>query len=114
MLAEVCGPNISAEITAIHFRYFALAADDAAFQFLRHRLAELVQQNKSALVGDTQIARECQRGLALDLVAEDRNGGEIAAKRQLVAGKQRSRCNGEILFARSAAEMTCSPTCPRS
>ena len=63
-----------------------------------------MQQHEGALVGHVQIARERQRRLALDLIAEDRNGREIAAQRQLVAGEQRPGRNGEILVASPAAE----------
>ena len=49
-----------------------------------------MQQHEGALVGHVQIAGERQRRLALDLIAEDRDGREIAAQRQLVAGEQRA------------------------
>ena len=90
VLFQVGGLHVAAEIAAIDLRHLALAADHAALQFRRHRFAELVQQHEGALVGDAQIARERQRRLALDLVAEDRDGREIAAQRQLVA--RRTAC----------------------
>ena len=89
VLAIIGGLDVAAEIAAIHFRNLAFAADNAAPQFCRHCFAQLVEQHESALVGDVQIAGERQRRLALDLIAEDRNGREIAAQRQLVRGKQR-------------------------
>ena len=89
ILAMVGGLHVAAEISAIDLGDLAFAADHAALQFLGHRLAQLVQQHERALVGHVQIAGERQRRLALDLVAEDRDGREIAAQRQLVAGEQR-------------------------
>ena len=74
-----------------------IVADDAALQFFRHCLAQFVEQDESALVGQPQIAREGQRGLALHFVAEDRNGRQIVPQGPLVAGKQRSRRDREIL-----------------
>ena len=64
----------------------------------------LCRRHERALVGNAEIAGQRQRGLALHLVAEDRNRGEIAAERQLVAGEQRPAGDAEILFAAPAAE----------
>ena len=43
---------------------------------------------------------ERQRRLALDLIAEDRDGREIGAQRQLVRGEQRPARDREIAFCR--------------
>ena len=56
VLAEVRRLDVAAEIAAIDLGDLALAADDAALHFLGHRLAHLVQENASGLVGDAQIA----------------------------------------------------------
>ena len=61
-------------------------------------------ENERGLVGEAEIARERQRGLSLDLVAEDRDGREIGAQRQLVRGEQRPRGNREIGLASAATE----------
>src|SRR5262249_44615228 len=67
----------------------------------------LVQQHERALVGHVEIAGERERRLALDLVAEDRDGGEIAAQRQLVGSKQRPAGQREVLFTGPATEAGC-------
>ena len=104
VFTEVRGLDVAAEIAAIHFSDFAFPADHAALQFGCHGFAEFVQQHESALVGDVQIAREGQRRLALDLIAEDRDGCEIAAQGQLVAGEQCTGRNREVLAASPATE----------
>ena len=104
VLFEVRGLDVAAEIAAIDFRNLAFAADHAVLELARHRLAELVQEHEGALVGQAQIAGDRQRGLALDLVAEDRDGREIHAQRQLVRGEQRARGQREVLGASPAAE----------
>ncbi len=63
-----------------------------------------MQEHERRLVGQPQVAAESQRGLALHFVAEHRNGRQIPAQGQLVAGEQRPAGNGEILFAALAAE----------
>lgn len=62
-----------------------------------------MQENECTLVGNTQVAAERQRRLALYFVAEDRDGSEVAAQGQLVAGEQRAAGDAEILFAATAA-----------
>jgi hypothetical protein len=51
-----------------------------------------------------EVAGHRQHGLALDLIAEDRDGREVAPQRQLVAVKQRARGDREIGLACFAAE----------
>ena len=48
-----------------------------------HSLAQLVQKDEGALVGNAQIAADSQGALAFHLVAKDRNGCQIAALGQL-------------------------------
>jgi hypothetical protein len=51
------------------------------------------------------MSREiAQRALAFDLIAEDRDGREIAAQRELVECKERSACDREIFPAGQATE----------
>jgi hypothetical protein len=57
-----------------------------------------------SLWSNTNVARDCQGALALDLVAEDRDGREIAAQGELVERKERPACNREILAAGAATE----------
>jgi len=103
-LGVIRGLAVAAEIGSVDFGLFALSADHAALQLLRHGLAELVSQDESALVRHPEIAGERQGSLALHLVAEDRDGREIGAQRQLVRGEQGARGDAEILAAGAAAE----------
>jgi hypothetical protein len=63
-----------------------------------------VPENEGALIAHADVAREGERGLALDLVAEDGDGGEIGAERELVRGEKRSAGNREVRLARAATE----------
>ncbi len=65
VLLEVRGLHIAAEICAIDFRGLVFTADHPALVFGRHRLAELVQENEGAFIGQAQIAGDRQRGLAI-------------------------------------------------
>jgi len=67
-------------------------------------LAQLMEQHECGLIGQAKVARDCQGALALDLVAEDRDGREIAAQRKLVECKERPACNREIFSASPATE----------
>ena len=49
----------------------------------------LWRKDESGLVGQPRSRRMASAALALHLIAEDRDGREIAAERQLVAGEQR-------------------------
>jgi hypothetical protein len=55
-----------------------------------------VKQDERALVREAQVVGDRKRALALDLIAEDRNGREIVPERALVAREQRSRRDREI------------------
>lgn len=101
---EVGGLHVATEIAAINLGLFALPADNAALEFVRHGFAELVQEDEGALVGNAQITAQCQGALALHFVAEDRDGRQIAAQGHLVAGEQRPAGKGEVLFAATTAE----------
>ena len=85
----VRGLDVTTEIAAMNLRDFALAANVRALHFGRDGLTELVRQNEGRLVLDVKIARERQRGFAFDLVAEDRDCGEIGPQRELMEGEQR-------------------------
>ena len=100
---EVGGLHIATEVARIDFRDLALSADRAALEFDRHGFPQLVRQNESRLVGRAQIAAEGEHALALDLVAEHRDGAEVGPQRQLVGGEQRPGRDREILFAAHAA-----------
>ncbi len=104
VFAMVGGLHIAAKIPAIDFRDDALASKLAAFHFLGHGLAKLMEQYERSLIGQAEVARNCQGALALHLVAEDRDGREIAAQRKLVERKECPACNREILAAGPATE----------
>ena len=90
VLLQVGGLHVAAEVGAIDFGLGAVVADLAALHFLGHGFAQLVREHEGRLVGQAEIAAQRQHRLALDLVAEDRDGREIAAQRQLVA--RRTAC----------------------
>ena len=104
VLLVVRGLLVATEIGAVDLGSLALAADDAALHFFRHGLAQLVGQDEGGLVGHAEVAGERQGGLALHLVAEDRDGAEVHAERQLVGGEQGARGDGEVLAALAATE----------
>ena len=58
ILFMICGLDVAAEVAAIDFRNFAFASQRAAFHFLCHRFAQLVEQHKGRLIGQPQIARD--------------------------------------------------------
>src|ERR1043166_4756867 len=68
------------DVAAVDLSNLALAADGSTLQLNPHRLAKLVGEHERGLVGHPEIAREGEHALALDLVREDRDGGEIAAQ----------------------------------
>src|SRR5271166_5797004 len=103
-LTKIGGLDIAAEIVAVDLRDLAFAADCAALHFLRHRFAELVAENECGLVRRTKIAREGERRFAFDLVAEDRDGREIGAERELMRCKERPAGHREITFAGPATK----------
>ena len=104
VLLVVRGLLIAPEIGAVDLGHLALATDDTALHLLRHGFPQLVGQDEGALVGHAEIAGERQGGLALHLVAEDRDGAEVHAERELVRGEQRARGDGEVPAAGAAAE----------
>jgi hypothetical protein len=63
-----------------------------------------VQQNEGALVAHAKVAREGERRLALNLVAEDGDCREVGAERELMRGKERSRGNREVSLASATTE----------
>ena len=80
-----------------------IVTNDAALHFFRHRFAHLVAKDESCLIRKAQVTAEGQHALALHLVTEDRDSGQIAAQGQLVRGEQRAARDAEILFASLAA-----------
>src|SRR5271157_594759 len=100
----VLRPDVTAEIGAIDLSVAASAADAHAFHLRSHRLADLVCQHEGCLVLDAKIARQRQGALAFDFVAEDGDGSEIVADRQLVVGEQGAAGWREVLTAGFAAE----------
>ena len=80
------------------------AAEPHALQFRGHRLPQLMRQYEGRLVLHIKVPAQRQRGLALDLIAEDRGRGEIVAERHLVKREQRAAGDAEILPAGFAPE----------
>jgi len=95
--------DVAAEVAAVDLGDFALAADRHAAHVRRHRLTQLVCQDERALVLDAEIAREREHALALYLIAEDGDGGEVGAQLHLVEGEQRPGGDAEIRLAILAA-----------
>jgi hypothetical protein len=62
-----------------------------------------VEQYECRLVGQAKVTGDCQGALALDLIAEDCDGREIATQRQFVERKQRPACNRPPLADKLAA-----------
>src|SRR6185312_3961089 len=87
--APVLRFDVPAKIRAVDFRDRASAAERTVRHVRRHRLAHLVRQNERGFVLDAKIAAKGQHALALYLVAEDRDGGEIHLEWQLVRREQR-------------------------
>ena len=63
-----------------------------------------MRQHPRGFVLAAKVAAQRQGGLALDLVAEDHDGGEVNLQRQLVEREQGAAGEAEILAARLAAE----------
>ena len=95
ILGEVRRLDVAAEIAAIDFGNLAFAADDARPSFRTRRPRGFCERERKPSCIDAQIARQRQRRLALDLVAEDDDRREIGAQRELVEGEQRPRREGE-------------------
>jgi len=62
-----------------------------------------VRQNEGGFVLNTEVAGERRHALALYLIAEDRDGGEVGAQRHLVKGEEDAGRDAEIGFAILAA-----------
>src|SRR4051812_10791291 len=80
------------------------AAEPKAFDLGRHRFADLMGQHEGCLILDIKIARQRERRLALDLVAEDYDCRQVVADLQLVKGEQGARRRAEVAPAGRAAE----------
>src|ERR1700688_4828924 len=103
MVGTIRGPDIPAEICAVDLCRFPSPAKPLSLDLGCHGFPQLVRQDEGALVGNAKVAREGQRALALNLVAEHRDCREVAAQGQLVRGKERARGNAEIGPASLAA-----------
>ena len=100
----VGGLHIAAEVTAIDFNDYALAADPQALQLGSHGFPQLVGQDEGRLVLHAQLTGQRQRRLAFDLVHENRDGRQIGAERQFMESEQCAAGEAKILTARLAAE----------
>ena len=79
---------MSANVTAVDLDMPPGAAQPQLLDLRGHRFPDLVRQDKGGLVLDVEIARQRERRLALDLVAEDHDGRQIITDLQLVKGEQ--------------------------
>jgi hypothetical protein len=99
----VRGLDVTTKVGAVNLCLPTLAADMSAPHLGRHRLAHFVRQDERRLVLRPEISGECQHALALDLVAEDRDGEEVRAERQLMEREQRAARHREVFATRLAA-----------
>ena len=95
--------HVAAEIGAIDLD--VLPSPPIRMPFISDAIASRIlwASTKAVLYWHVEIAGQRQRRLALDLVAEDRDGREIVAQRQLVEGEQGAAGDAEVLAARLAA-----------
>src|SRR4051812_15145888 len=101
---SVRGPDVAADVTAVDLDVSPGAAEPKAFNLGRHRFADLVGEHEGCLILDIKIARQSERRLALDLVAEDHDRRQVVADLQLVEGEQGARGRAEVAPAGRAAE----------
>jgi len=94
---------MTAKKSAVNFRNLAVAANGDAAHVRRHRFPHLVGQDKARFILHAKIAGEGELGLALYLIAEDGDGGEVGPEWHLVEGKQRAAGDAEIALAVLAA-----------
>lgn len=94
ILFAVGGSDVPAEIGPINLN---LALQVAGVRLHGpDRLTDFVRQDERGFILDVQIAGELQGRVALGSVHEDGNGQKIVANRQLPAGKDRPRGDGEL------------------
>lgn len=91
----VLGSDVAAEIGAVDLD---LAGGGVGRRVGADGLTELVGEHESRLVLNVQVAGELQGAVALGAVHEDRNGEQIGADRQLAAGEDGPRRNGELVL----------------
>src|SRR6185312_4434468 len=65
---------------------------------------QISDEKENRFVRKPQVARESERGLAFDLVAEEGDGCEVGFERELVRSKERFGGNREIGLARAATK----------
>jgi hypothetical protein len=100
---QIFRSDMATEICTIDFRGPPFAADLQRLRARGHRLAQFVSQDKSGLILDIKVPREGKHAFALHLIAEQRDGHQVAFDRKLVRGEQGVRCDGEIRATRLAA-----------
>ncbi|HEX4160155.1 MAG TPA: hypothetical protein VHY79_16950, partial [Rhizomicrobium sp.] len=101
---EVRRPDVSAKVSAIHFRNLVFSANLAALEFFRKGFPQLVQHNPARLVRHAEVTGQRQRVFAFHFIDENRDGREIHPDRGLARRKQRAGREGKILAAFLAPE----------
>src|SRR4051794_28239372 len=96
--------DVATDVTAVDLDIPPDAAEPQAFNLGRHRFADLVGQHERGFVLNIEVARQRERRLALDLVAEDHDRRQVVADLQLVEGEQGAGRRAEVAPAGRAAE----------
>lgn len=104
VLFEVGRLHVAAEVAAVDLDFLALATNNAALHFFGHRLAELMQEHESSLVGRAKFAGHSESVLALHFVAVEGDRREIYPQRELVRREERPARHREVLAALTATE----------
>ena len=91
--------DVAAEIGSIYLCHGSVAADLEHLNLRGDCLPEFVGEDVGCLVLHVQGPGEGQRGLALNLVGEHDDRGEVCSQGQLVSGKDRSGCYRQTVAA---------------
>src|SRR6185437_1318233 len=101
--AQVFRPDMAAEPGAVDLGDASLAAVAQRFHAGCDCLTQLVRQHERGLILDIQITGEGEHALALHLVAESGDREQIRPERQLVPGEQRAGGDREVTATRLTA-----------
>lgn len=103
---------MTAEISAVDFSDFSLAADFQATQARGHGFAQFVRQHEGRLILNAEISGQREHALALHLVAEQDDRQEIGFQWQLMRREQRARGQRKVAAAglTSSAQMRAAST----
>lgn len=96
---HVLGPDVPAEIGAIHFNR---ARHGGVGSLGRYSLAQLVSHDEGRPVLDVEVAAELERAVALGAVGENGDGKQVVADRELAAGEDGPACDAVLMAATGA------------